>query len=373
MAKLIANSYRFYVMIDPLIYFLGCILGILTSSLFAHRYKPIFWGLWGLFFLSILAPASALFLVFVCLQALVICLFFQNFERSNVWRKYGPYVLLFNLFWVDFHKFFVGHLIETIGLSFAIIRIFMTCKQLLSSRKNLQGEFSLWIGISGFYMPALIVGPVFSGLDLRKQQTIQSNHIKESTSFLYRNMFLGLSLSIVFANIFNTLGLVAEISHGVVWWALKPVFLFLILFVTFWGQSLIAEMTSKISGYNIPQNFNAPWKALDIKDFWQRWHMSMSNFIMQYIFLPLNINKVSPKLATISAFVFMGLWHNVGVGYLIWGLSHGVLMAYWPSRPEQPSKSRVYLERLVTFILVITLSYIANYAFVSEVVIDESL
>ena len=92
--------------------------------------------------------------------------------------------------------------------------------------------------------------------------------------------------------------------------------------------------------------------------------MSMSGFIMQYIFLPLTLKKVNPKMATIAAFVFMGLWHNVGIGYFIWGLSHGVLMAYWPEQPDNPSKLRIYLERAITIILVIILSYIANYAFI---------
>ena len=125
-------------------------------------------------------------------------------------------------------------------------------------------------------------------------------------------------------------------------------------------------MTSKISDYNIPQNFDAPWKAVGIKEFWQRWHISMSNFVMQYIFLPLSINKVNPKLATIAAFVFMGLWHNISVGYFIWGVSHGVLMAYWPGRPEVVTKWRINLERLATLVIVIALSYIANYAFAAD-------
>jgi D-alanyl-lipoteichoic acid acyltransferase DltB (MBOAT superfamily) len=353
-------------MVEPLIYFLSCILGILLSSLFPHKLKPVFWGFWGLVFLSVLVPASALFLIFVCLQALGLCYSLRTRARSDSWRKYGPYLLLLNLFWVDFHALVLGHFVETVGISFAVIRIFMTCKQLLSSRKDLKREFFKWITISGFYMPALMVGPVFSGLDLRKQQDAGPDHIKESTSFLYRHMVLGLSLSIVFAYVFNRMALYAEFGLGDAWWTLQPIFLFLTLFAAFWGQSLIAEMTSKISDYNIPQNFDAPWKAVGIKEFWQRWHISMSNFVMQYIFLPLSINKVNPKLATIAAFVFMGLWHNISVGYFIWGVSHGVLMAYWPRRPEVVTKWRINLERLATLVIVIALSYIANYAFAAD-------
>ncbi len=356
-------------MIDPLIYFLTCVLGILVSSIIPHRHKPAFWGLWGVLFLIILAPASAVFLLFVCLQAILITYLLCKRQRSDPWRKYGPYLLLLNLFWVDFHKFFLGYFVDTIGISFATIRIFMTSKQLLSSRKDLKAEFVKWITISGFYMPALIIGPVFSGLDLRKQQMAGPDHIKESTSFLYRNMFLGLSLSIVFAYVFTHAANLITAPEAL--WIIRPIFLFMALFAAFWGQSLIAEMTSKISGYNIPQNFNAPWKAVGIKDFWQRWHMSMSGFIMQYIFLPLTLKGVNPKLATIAAFVFMGIWHNVGTGYIIWGFAHGLLMAYWPEQPDKPSPIRTLNERILTIAIVIFLSYIANYAFAPRAYIME--
>jgi membrane protein involved in D-alanine export len=264
------------------------------------------------------------------------------------------------MFWVDFHKLLLGDFVDTVGVSFAVIRVFMTCKHLVSSRKKIINEMLEWSFASAFYLPAIMVGPVFSGMDLRKEAH-GLDEIKGKCSYLYRNLFWGLSLSIVFTSLFTEFA--NSENELMQLYAFNTTFLFLNLFAAFWGQSLIAEMSSRISGITIPSNFDKPWLARDIKDFWQRWHISMSKFIMQFIFFPLQINGINPKIATITAFVFMGLWHEVKIGYLLWGIAHGVLMSYWPERPSHAGPLRIWFERFLTFFIVINLSYIANYAF----------
>jgi D-alanyl-lipoteichoic acid acyltransferase DltB (MBOAT superfamily) len=136
-------------------------------------------------------------------------------------------------------------------------------------------------------------------------------------------------------------------------------FLFLQLFAAFWGQSLIAEHTSRFFGLPLPVNFDQPWKARTIKDFWARWHRSMAQFVLQYIFLPLNLKGVSPKIATVCAFVFMGVWHNLSLGYFVWGVAHGTLLAF----DRDVSKNRIVrlCNQIVLWIIVISLSWFANY------------
>jgi D-alanyl-lipoteichoic acid acyltransferase DltB (MBOAT superfamily) len=139
--------------------------------------------------------------------------------------------------------------------------------------------------------------------------------------------------------------------------------LFANLFAGFWGQSLIAEAGAALSGFKVPQNFDQPWRATDIREFWNRWHISMAKFVTQYVFLPLNLRKVPPKVATIAAFTFMGLWHELRPGYIIWGVSHGVVMAFAPRVTTEASAWVRWTSRLLTLSLVVVLSYVANYAF----------
>ena len=135
------------------------------------------------------------------------------------------------------------------------------------------------------------------------------------------------------------------------------------LFSAFWGQSLIAESGAALAGFEIPTNFNRPWLAVDIRDFWNRWHMSMARFVTQYFFLPLNLRGVNARFATATAFVFMGLWHEVRPGYLIWGATHGLLMAFAPKSADLGSRTARIANRVATISSVVLLSYVANYAF----------
>lgn len=241
------------------------------------------------------------------------------------------------------------------SISFSTIRIFMTAKQLLSARKTRPVRDARWIFVAAFFLPALVVGPVFSGTDLQKQS--EAAEPEPVTLRDYRMILQGLVLATLinpgFGQLTDLLKLVLQPKV-----AAAPLY-FLALFTAFWGQSLVAEHTSRFFGFRLPVNFDAPWKAANIREFWSRWHRSMAEFVTQYIFLPLNLRGITPRLATVAAFVFMGFWHNLSVGYFIWGISHGLLLAYWPKR-EFTGMAGITV-RIGTWAAVIGLSYIANY------------
>ncbi len=317
-------------------------------------------GFAGLGALAIFAPAAAVFLFFTVIEAIIMVTMFGKLDRGSTWRQYGPYLLLFNLFFVDLHIWLLNMPVATLAISFSTIRIFMTIKQLLSSRKKLPFSDCYWIFAAAFFLPAIVIGPVFSGTSLRDQY--RDGALENVALRDYRMVLQGLILVILVSPFF---GKIAEYVSR-----LGPDFLptdwpllFLQLFAAFWGQSLIAEHMSRFFGYRLPINFDHPWKADTIKDFWARWHRSMANFVLQYIFLPLNVKGVSPKLATIAAFTFMGLWHNLSLGYFVWGLCHGLLLAY--GRPTFGLTHLRHTQRVLLWIIIISLSWFANYGPVS--------
>jgi D-alanyl-lipoteichoic acid acyltransferase DltB (MBOAT superfamily) len=238
----------------------------------------------------------------------------------------------------------------------------MTAKQILSARKPPSTGDGWWIVVAAFFLPALVVGPVFSGMELKKQA--QADEPEAISLRDYRMVLQGLVLAVLvnpgLGMLINYVVLPEYKGLPDAWAA--PLY-FLQLFSAFWGQSLIAEHTSRFFGLRLPVNFDAPWKAANIRDFWSRWHRSMAEFVTQYIFLPLNLRGVSPRLATVTAFVFMGLWHNLSFGYALWGISHGLLLAFWPKRDFTGAAG--LLVRTGTWITVIALSYIANHGALS--------
>ncbi len=327
---------------------------------------------WRLAFLSVagavafllFSPGSFWVVLVTIVEAVVLERVLRGLPRKSMWRQYLPYVLLLNLFTTDlFRGQFRASEILTLGVAFSVVRCFMTLKQLLGAAATTAGQRSWSLMAAGFFLPATVVGPVFSGTTLWEQtrETDVTKGPRASTEFLYRSLFGGWLLSALVAQWFFQLCDGPDLRG---WWApLVMLGLFLHLFASFWGQSLIAESGAALAGFEVPRNFNRPWLAVDIRDFWNRWHISMAKFVTQYVFLPLNLRGFSPRFATAASFVFMGLWHEVRIGYIIWGVAHGLLMAYAPKSANIESPKLKWLNRLATLVSVVVLSYVANYAF----------
>jgi D-alanyl-lipoteichoic acid acyltransferase DltB (MBOAT superfamily) len=294
------------------------------------------------------------------LEGLLLERVLRNRKRNSMWRQYLPYLLLLNVFTSDLLSGpWKSQHIMTLGVAFAVVRVFMTTKQLLGTTSTLHQRIASMCS-GGFFLPVIIVGPVLSGTNLWSQTNAEEADLG-TTEFMYRKMFFGWILATLVSP-----WMAQRVSdpHLESWTApFIMLALFGFLFTSFWGQSLIAEAGASLAGFSVPQNFNRPWMATDIRDFWNRWHTSMAKFVTQYIFIPLNLRGVKPKVATLIAFVFMGLWHEVKIGYILWGLVHGLLMAFAPKATELNSRTARVLNRVLTLSAVISISYVANYAF----------
>jgi alginate O-acetyltransferase complex protein AlgI len=102
------------------------------------------------------------------------------------------------------------------------------------------------------------------------------------------------------------------------------------LYFDFAGYSTVAIGLALMLGFRFPQNFDSPFKAQNISDFWRRWHMTLSRWIRDYIFIPLGGSRGSRAQTTRNLTIAMllgGLWHGAGWTFVVWGLYHGVLLA----------------------------------------------
>lgn len=141
------------------------------------------------------------------------------------------------------------------------------------------------------------------------------------------------------------------------------------LFFDFAGYSLMAVGTSKIFGINTPMNFKKPFIAKDMKDFWNRWHISLSHWFRDFVFNRLVFKMFKDKIfksslvvamtAYIVDMVLMGIWHGISLSYLLYGIYHGILLAlteYFQKtkfyKKHKSKKSFKYISIFVTFNLV---------------------
>lgn len=105
------------------------------------------------------------------------------------------------------------------------------------------------------------------------------------------------------------------------------ILLYLIFYFEFSAYSDIAIGASRLYGFRIMENFNWPVLAINIGDFWKRWHMTLAGFCQSYVYMPIIARTRNPYIAIYCTFITMGLWHAVNINYLLWGLYHATGVA----------------------------------------------
>ncbi len=128
------------------------------------------------------------------------------------------------------------------------------------------------------------------------------------------------------------------------------------LYFDFSGYSDMAVGLAWLIGFRFPQNFNSPYKAVNVSDFWRRWHMSLSAWFRDYLFIPLGGSQRGAKRTVLNLVVTMflaGLWHGAAWTFVVWGLVHGLFLgSHAVLRRAGLTPSSAALNRVVTFLLV---------------------
>jgi len=152
--------------------------------------------------------------------------------------------------------------------------------------------------------------------------------------FCFRNLVIGYFLKMVVADNLKEFTYLIEYPYFL---SYKPVDLFMLLvgyscqiFADFAGYSSIALGLAGLFGYRLHINFNFPYMASSFRDFWKRWHISLSSFLMEYLYFPLGGSQKGRARTYLNLFVVMalgGLWHGAAWSYLVWGFTHGIFLS----------------------------------------------
>jgi D-alanyl-lipoteichoic acid acyltransferase DltB (MBOAT superfamily) len=136
------------------------------------------------------------------------------------------------------------------------------------------------------------------------------------------------------------------------------------LYFDFSGYSDMALGLGRMFGIRLPQNFNSPYKAVNIIDFWRRWHMTLSRFLRDYLYIPLGGNRKGPGRRLVNLMITMllgGLWHGAGWTFLFWGGLHGIYLVinhgwltFRKRRGARPvTRAGQWVGRTLTFLVVV--------------------
>ncbi|MCK4493738.1 MAG: MBOAT family protein [Methylococcales bacterium] len=242
--------------------------------------------------------------------------------------KYTNFLIL------NLNLFFEGT-IPTLNLILPLAISFFTFQQiayLVDSYRGETNEYDL-LNYSLFvtFFPQLIAGPIVHHAEMMPQFASKRNWVKNYSN-IATGLFIfsiGLFKKIVIADTFASWATIgfdeAPVLNLFEAWATSLSYTFQLYF-DFSGYTDMAIGAALLFNIKLPLNFNSPYKALDIQDFWRRWHITLSRFLRDYIYIPLGGNRkglfrtYSNILAT---FILGGLWHGAGWTFIFWGFLHG--------------------------------------------------
>ncbi|MEN0005537.1 MAG: MBOAT family protein [Bacteroidota bacterium] len=220
-----------------------------------------------------------------------------------------------------------------IGISFITfqkISYVLDCHQGRSKPLQRFEDYALYI----LLFPQLIAGPIvrFNEIASQLQDRSAHEHIDDRLAGLFR-FLIGLAKKVLIA---NSVGLVVDdiFSHApdqlntVTAWVGIIAYSFQIYF-DFSGYSDMAIGLARMLGFRFPENFNFPYIAQNITEFWRRWHITLSNWMRDYLYIPLGGNRVSKRrlyFNLCAVFLISGLWHGAAWTFIFWGAFHGLFL-----------------------------------------------
>ena len=300
-----------------------------------------FYGWWDYRFLSLIFLSTVVD-YFVGLKI-------HNSTDKRIKKSYLWLSILFNLGLLGFFKYFnffidswvdvlgsIGYVqkstwtlnvILPVGISFYTFQTMSYSLDIYHGKLKPTKDFISFASFVSFF-PQLVAGPIERASNLlpqfSKKRIFNDNDMIDASSIILKGLFkkivvadsLAVWVDVVFSN-FADKSSFTLISAAV--------FFSFQIYCDFSGYSLIAKGVAQLFGFKIMENFNRPYLSLNIKEFWNRWHISLSTWFRDYVFIPLGGSKVN-KLISIRnifiTFILSGFWHGANWTFLFWGFLH---------------------------------------------------
>lgn len=226
-------------------------------------------------------------------------------------------------------SFTVFDIVLPVGISFysfqAIGYVIDVYRGDIEPEKNIL-KYALFLS----FFPQLVAGPIERSKNLLSQlegeKRFDINYVREGFLLMLWGFFLKLVIA-------DRVAIVVDAVYGkpsdfAGWYVIVATILFAIqIYCDFYGYSTIAVGAAKMLGINLMENFNAPYLAPSVADFWRRWHISLTSWFKDYVYIPLGGNrkgKFRKYLNLLIVFSLSGLWHGANLSFVVWGILNGI-------------------------------------------------
>ncbi|MFM9984138.1 MAG: MBOAT family O-acyltransferase [Flavobacteriales bacterium] len=253
------------------------------------------------------------------------------------------------LFVFKYYNFFIGNfnhvaeligwnysmdvlkIVLPIGLSFHTFQSLSYVIEVYRGNQKAEHHFGIYALYVMFY-PQLVAGPIE-----RPQNILHQFYEKHTVTYSnfsdgFKLIIWGLFKKVVIAdNLSMIVNLVYDSPETMPWyWLLIASYLFAVqIYCDFSGYSDMAIGTARVMGFRLMENFNTPYISTSIREFWSRWHISLSTWFRDYVYIPLGGNRVSEwkmNRNLLVVFAVSGFWHGANWTYVIWGALHGMYL-----------------------------------------------
>ena len=314
----------------------GAAVWLLAASVF-------FYGYWMPEF-TLLLLASIVVNFWIGLQ-LMAANAARRTSRARGWLTAGIVVDLSLLAYFKYANFFIGNVNALLGVQWPMLGVilpigisFYTFTQIAYLVDTYQGKVTeanpVHYGLFVTYFPHLVAGPVLHHAQMMPQFGRAETYVPDAGRLCAGLLIFGIGLAkkVVGADgispyadaVFNAADAGQAVTGQEAW--LGALSYTLQLYFDFSGYSDMAIGISWMFNVRLPFNFDSPYKATSISDFWRRWHISLSNFLRDYLYIALGGNRkgeVRRYLNLATTMVLGGLWHGASWAFVIWGALHG--------------------------------------------------
>jgi len=268
--------------------------------------------------------------------------------------KYADFFIE-NINYMANQHFNLPHLLLPLAISFFT---FQQIAYLVDSFKGETKEYNfLNYALFVTFFPQLIAGPIVHHKEMMPQFTKSKNMVINYKNIAY-GLFIfsiGLFKKVIIADTFAKWAN-AGFDHSTVLtffeaWSTSLSYTFELYF-DFSGYTDMAIGSALLFNIKLPINFNSPYKALSIQDFWRRWHITLSRFLKDYIYIPLGGNRKGGARTYINimiTFILGGIWHGAGWTFILWGTLHGLALSIYRLWKNFGFKMNKYIAWFITF------------------------
>lgn len=244
--------------------------------------------------------------------------------------KYTVFIVK-TIFSITNVNYIVPNIALPFGISFFTFHIMSYIIDVYHGTVKVQTSYlRLMLYISFF--PQLVAGPIIKYKDIASQLVERKIKVSSTASGIKR-FIMGLSKKLLIANIFAIPAdkvfsmSVSDLNIAIAW--IGAISYLIQIYFDFSGYSDMAIGLGQMFGFSFPENFNYPYIASSVQDFWKRWHISLTSWFREYLYFPLGGNRkgrLRTSINKLAVFFLTGLWHGANFTFIVWGLFHGLFL-----------------------------------------------